>query len=86
MADWKTDKQVPSCAHGSACSQGWQGAVELGAWASSPATGRRPRLQTALAAAASAVRQEVTNRVIRGAGGTVRTAVRARRASTKELR
>src|SRR5262249_50128647 len=27
MADWKTLKQAPSCAHGSACSQGWQGAM-----------------------------------------------------------
>ncbi len=27
MADWKTDTAVPSCPHGSACSQGWQGAV-----------------------------------------------------------
>jgi glucose/mannose transport system substrate-binding protein len=27
MADWKTDTPVPSCPHGSACSQGWQGAV-----------------------------------------------------------
>ncbi len=30
MADWKADTAVPSCPHGSACSQGWQGAVELG--------------------------------------------------------
>ncbi|GAA2011487.1 extracellular solute-binding protein [Catenulispora yoronensis] len=27
MADWKVDTAVPSCPHGSACSQGWQGAV-----------------------------------------------------------
>jgi glucose/mannose transport system substrate-binding protein len=27
MADWKSNTQVPSCPHGSACSQGWQGAV-----------------------------------------------------------
>ncbi len=27
IADWKTETQVPSCAHGSACSQGWQGAA-----------------------------------------------------------
>ncbi len=27
IADWKSDTQVPSCPHGSACSQGWQGAV-----------------------------------------------------------
>jgi len=27
IADWKSLDQVPSCAHGSACSQGWQGAL-----------------------------------------------------------
>jgi glucose/mannose transport system substrate-binding protein len=27
IAAWKSDTQVPSCPHGSACSQGWQGAV-----------------------------------------------------------
>ncbi|WP_027345255.1 ABC transporter substrate-binding protein [Hamadaea tsunoensis] len=27
IADWKSNAQVPSCPHGSACSQGWQGAV-----------------------------------------------------------
>jgi|tagenome__1003787_1003787.scaffolds.fasta_scaffold20744724_1 glucose/mannose transport system substrate-binding protein len=27
IAEWKTDTAVPSCPHGSACSQGWQGAV-----------------------------------------------------------
>jgi len=27
MADWKTHKQAPSCAHGSACAQGLQGAI-----------------------------------------------------------
>ena len=27
IADWKTLKQVPSCAHGAGCSQGWQGAL-----------------------------------------------------------
>nr|WP_296072367.1 ABC transporter substrate-binding protein [uncultured Actinoplanes sp.] len=34
MADWKSATQVPSCAHGSACSQGWQGAANsaLGAF------------------------------------------------------
>ncbi|MFG1603938.1 ABC transporter substrate-binding protein [Actinoplanes sp. NPDC049265] len=34
MADWKSAKPVPSCAHGSACSQGWQGAANsaLGAY------------------------------------------------------
>ena len=34
MGDWKSATQVPSCAHGSACSQGWQGAANsaLGAF------------------------------------------------------
>ncbi|MET0425812.1 MAG: extracellular solute-binding protein [Actinoplanes sp.] len=34
MADWKSATQVPSCAHGSGCSQGWQGAANsaLGAF------------------------------------------------------
>ena len=34
MADWKSAKQVPSCAHGAGCSQGWQGAANsaLGAY------------------------------------------------------
>jgi glucose/mannose transport system substrate-binding protein len=34
MADWKSAVQVPSCAHGSGCSQGWQGAANsaLGAF------------------------------------------------------
>jgi glucose/mannose transport system substrate-binding protein len=27
IADWKSGTPVPSCPHGSACSQGWQGAV-----------------------------------------------------------
>jgi glucose/mannose transport system substrate-binding protein len=27
IADWKTATQVPSCAHGAACSQGFQGAA-----------------------------------------------------------
>jgi glucose/mannose transport system substrate-binding protein len=27
IADWKSGTAVPSCPHGSACSQGWQGAV-----------------------------------------------------------
>ncbi|GLY08147.1 sugar ABC transporter substrate-binding protein [Actinoplanes sp. NBRC 101535] len=51
MADWKSATQVPSCAHGSACSQGWQGAANsaLGAFS----TGQDVAgLQTALAAAA----------------------------------
>jgi glucose/mannose transport system substrate-binding protein len=27
IAAWKSNTQVPSCAHGSACAQGWQGAI-----------------------------------------------------------
>jgi len=51
MADWKTEKQVPSCAHGSACSQGWQGAANsaLGAFSTNQDVAG---LQKALAAAA----------------------------------
>jgi glucose/mannose transport system substrate-binding protein len=51
MADWKTATQVPSCAHGSACSQGWQGAANsaLGAFSTKQDVAG---LQTALAAAA----------------------------------
>jgi glucose/mannose transport system substrate-binding protein len=50
IADWKTLKQVPSCAHGSACSQGWQGAVgtAMGKFSSD---GNAAALQTALVAA-----------------------------------
>jgi glucose/mannose transport system substrate-binding protein len=51
MADWKSAKQVPSCAHGSACSQGWQSAANAAIAAFS--TTRDPDgLQRAMAAAA----------------------------------
>ncbi|BFU43437.1 ABC transporter substrate-binding protein [Krasilnikovia sp. MM14-A1004] len=51
MADWKSATQVPSCAHGSACSQGWQGAANsaLGAFSTNQDVAA---LQKALAAAA----------------------------------
>ena len=51
IADWKSLAQVPSCAHGSACSQGWQGALgaAMGKFSSD---GNAASLQTALAAAA----------------------------------
>ncbi|GGK80432.1 ABC transporter substrate-binding protein [Mangrovihabitans endophyticus] len=51
MADWKSATQVPSCAHGSACSQGWQGAANsaLGAYSTNQDDAA---LQKALAAAA----------------------------------
>jgi glucose/mannose transport system substrate-binding protein len=51
IADWKSAKQVPSCAHGSACSQGWQGAANsaLGAFSSNSDVAA---LQKALVAAA----------------------------------
>jgi glucose/mannose transport system substrate-binding protein len=52
MADWKSAVQVPSCAHGSACSQGWQGAANsaIGAFSTNQDVGK---LQTALTAAAA---------------------------------
>ncbi|MEV4347899.1 extracellular solute-binding protein [Actinoplanes sp. NPDC049596] len=52
MADWKSATQVPSCAHGSACSQGWQGAANsaLGAFSTNQDAAA---LQKALASAAS---------------------------------
>ncbi|WP_213450290.1 ABC transporter substrate-binding protein [Rhizomonospora bruguierae] len=52
IADWKTAQQVPSCAHGSACSQGFQGAANsaLGKFSSDLDTAA---LQKALATAAS---------------------------------
>jgi glucose/mannose transport system substrate-binding protein len=52
IGDWKSQTQVPSCAHGSACSQGWQGAANsaLGAYSSN---GDDAGLQKALAAAAA---------------------------------
>jgi glucose/mannose transport system substrate-binding protein len=51
IADWKSAKQVPSCAHGSACSQGWQGAANsaLGAFSTNSDVAA---LQKALVAAA----------------------------------
>ena len=51
MADWKSATQVPSCAHGSACSQGWQGAANsaLGAFSTNQDVAA---LQKALASAA----------------------------------
>jgi glucose/mannose transport system substrate-binding protein len=52
IADWKSLKQVPSCAHGSACSQGWQGALgtAMGKFSSD---GDAAGLQKALVSAAS---------------------------------
>jgi glucose/mannose transport system substrate-binding protein len=51
ISDWKTLKQVPSCAHGSACSQGMQGATNsaMGKFSSD---GNATALQAALVAAA----------------------------------
>jgi glucose/mannose transport system substrate-binding protein len=51
MADWKVDKTVPSCPHGSACSQGFQGAVNS-AQGKFSSDGDAAALQAALAAAA----------------------------------
>jgi glucose/mannose transport system substrate-binding protein len=51
IADWKSLKQVPSCAHGSACSQGWQGAMNT-AMGKFSSDGNAAALQTALVAAA----------------------------------
>ncbi|GIF07554.1 ABC transporter substrate-binding protein [Actinoplanes siamensis] len=52
MADWKSATPVPSCAHGSACSQPWQSAVNAALRAYS--TSRDPKtLQSALAEAAN---------------------------------
>ncbi len=52
MADWKKDTAVPSCPHGSACSQGWQGAV-ASAQGKFSSDGDVAGLQKALAAAAA---------------------------------
>ena len=51
MADWKSATPVPSCAHGSGCSQGWQGAANsaLGAYSTKQDDAA---LQQALTAAA----------------------------------
>ena len=51
IADWKSKTQVPSCAHGSACSQGFQGALNS-AMGKFSADGNATALQTALVAAA----------------------------------
>jgi glucose/mannose transport system substrate-binding protein len=51
MADWKTDTAVPSCPHGSACSQGFQGAVNS-AQGKFSSDGDVQALQQALASAA----------------------------------
>jgi glucose/mannose transport system substrate-binding protein len=52
IADWKSGTPVPSCAHGSACSQGWQGAINsaMGKFSSDLNVAA---LQQALTAAAS---------------------------------
>lgn len=52
MADWKSATQVPSCAHGAACSQGFQGAIVSAAGKFST-DGDVASLQAALAAAAA---------------------------------
>jgi len=51
IADWKSQAQVPSCAHGAACSQGYMGALNsaMGKFSSD---GNVAALQTALVAAA----------------------------------
>jgi glucose/mannose transport system substrate-binding protein len=51
IADWKSLKQAPSCAHGSACSQGWQGALNS-AMGKFSGDGDTAALQSALVAAA----------------------------------
>ncbi|GAA1650326.1 ABC transporter substrate-binding protein [Catellatospora bangladeshensis] len=52
MADWKTATQVPSCPHGSACAQTWQGAVSS-AQGKFSSDGDVAALQAALASAAA---------------------------------
>ncbi|WP_166377988.1 ABC transporter substrate-binding protein [Catellatospora methionotrophica] len=52
MADWKTATQVPSCPHGSACAQTWQGAVGS-AQGKFSSDGDVAALQKALASAAA---------------------------------
>ena len=52
IGDWKSLKQVPSCAHGSACSQGWQGAMNS-AMGKFSTDGDAAALQAALVSAAS---------------------------------
>jgi glucose/mannose transport system substrate-binding protein len=51
IADWKTLTQAPSCAHGSACSQGFQGALNA-AMGKFSSDGNVSALQSALVAAA----------------------------------
>jgi len=51
IADWAKDTAVPSCPHGSACSQGWQGAVNS-AQGKFSSDGNVDSLQKALTAAA----------------------------------
>jgi glucose/mannose transport system substrate-binding protein len=51
IADWAKDTAVPSCPHGSACSQGWQGAV-ASAQGKFSSDGNVASLQSALVAAA----------------------------------
>ncbi|WP_308195723.1 extracellular solute-binding protein [Dactylosporangium sp. AC04546] len=51
IADWAKGVAVPSCPHGSACSQGWQGAV-ASAQGKFSSDGNVAALQTALVAAA----------------------------------
>ena len=51
IGDWKSQAQVPSCAHGSACSQGFQGALNS-AMGKFSADGNATALQAALVAAA----------------------------------
>jgi glucose/mannose transport system substrate-binding protein len=52
ISDWKADIAVPSCPHGSACSQGWQAAVAT-AQTNFSTDGDIAALQHALAAAAA---------------------------------
>ena len=52
IADWKSQTQVPSCAHGAGCSQGYMGALNsaMGKFSSD---GDAAALQTALVAASA---------------------------------
>ena len=83
---WPTGRaatQVPSCAHGSACSQGWQGAVDsaMGKFSSDSDAAA---LQTALAAAAGAVRQEVSTPSTPSRRGDPRMPARPARSRSEE--
>ncbi|MEU4557035.1 ABC transporter substrate-binding protein [Actinoplanes sp. NPDC023936] len=53
MEDWKTATPVPSCAHGSACSQAWQNAVNSALSAYSTTHQNATTLHKALVAAAT---------------------------------